>query len=503
MGMTSREIRDFARRQAKEASRLRRVSVSDGSAAVLKASHRLFEMGRVAQAKPGLRRAVGAFPDDVALGAAYAYALAATGDTEPAIKQYRQLLQREPSSAPLMTNLAVLLIKSDDSDAAEELLMRARELAPEHTNTAYMLGELLSSQGKGEQAHREFSRAIALYKKQIRPNAGPESADHLVKLAAAQMWMGQIQPALANFDRAVRVRPNHALALARRGLALAQLRRFPEAVASLKQSAAVEPSFFEAKRALGDVLLAAGDTASARKNYRKALRLKPDDALTKYFLASTEDQGSPDAPPPDYVIKLFNDYAQKFDEHLVETLKYRVPELLVDTLRDTAKPSAADWTVVDLGCGTGLCGPLIRPYARRLVGVDISPGMLEKADAKGAYDELIQSDIVVALDHIDYQVDAFISADVLVYLGNLTNVFAGVARTLRPGGWFAFTTEKFDGENFRLSTTGRYLHSGAYIEVLAKEHGFDIGHAETVVGRYQTGKPVEHHLHVLRLTDST
>ena len=34
--------------------------------------------------------------------------------------------------------------------------------------------------------------------------------------------------------------------------------------------------------------------------------------------------------------------------------------------------------VLDLGCGTGLCGPLLRPYARALAGVDLSPQMLER-----------------------------------------------------------------------------------------------------------------------------
>ena len=37
--------------------------------------------------------------------------------------------------------------------------------------------------------------------------------------------------------------------------------------------------------------------------------------------------------------------------------------------------------IVDAGCGTGLLAPHLRPYARRLVGVDLSPKMLEKARA--------------------------------------------------------------------------------------------------------------------------
>ena len=46
--------------------------------------------------------------------------------------------------------------------------------------------------------------------------------------------------------------------------------------------------------------------------------------------------------------------------------------------------------VLDAGCGTGLCGPLLAPYARRLIGVDLSEGMLALAKEKHVYDALIK-----------------------------------------------------------------------------------------------------------------
>lgn len=44
--------------------------------------------------------------------------------------------------------------------------------------------------------------------------------------------------------------------------------------------------------------------------------------------------------------------------------------------------------VLDLGCGTGLIGSWFKDYARKLVGVDVSPTMLDMATKKGCYHEL-------------------------------------------------------------------------------------------------------------------
>ncbi len=72
-----------------------------------------------------------------------------------------------------------------------------------------------------------------------------------------------------------------------------------------------------------------------------------------------------------------------------------------------------------MGCGTGLCGPLIRGYARRLIGIDLSSGMLTQAKEKQLYDELWQVELT---EYLRDQVEAFdviVSADTLVYFGAL------------------------------------------------------------------------------------
>ena len=101
--------------------------------------------------------------------------------------------------------------------------------------------------------------------------------------------------------------------------------------------------------------------------------------------------------------------------------------------------------VLDAGCGTGLCGPLIAPYARRLVGVDLSARMLAQAKTKNVYDELVKCELTAYLRDSPGAFDAIVSADTLVYFGPLQDVVAASARALRPGGRLIFTVEEMIG----------------------------------------------------------
>jgi predicted TPR repeat methyltransferase len=312
------------------------------------------------------------------------------------------------------------------------------------------------------------------------------------------MRTGDVNRALRLFDRAVAIRPDHPLALARRGLALAQLRRTPEAIESLRCAAAAEPDLAEVRRAIGDLLLQTGQNRAAAAEFHEALRINPQDALASFFLTAAQKTPGAAPPPAAYIQQLFNDYAARFDKHLVEILQYRVPELLTEAVRNVALPPSSAWTILDLGCGTGLCGPLLRPYAKRLIGVDLSAGMLEKARERGVYDELLLDDLRRALARFEAEIDLAASADVLEYVGSLDTVFAGVRRALRPGGWFAFTAEVHDGEGFVLDATRRYHHSLAYLKAEAAAHALEFVHAEVVVARYEHRQPAHQNLLILR-----
>jgi predicted TPR repeat methyltransferase len=62
-------------------------------------------------------------------------------------------------------------------------------------------------------------------------------------------------------------------------------------------------------------------------------------------------------------------------------------------LDDSGVEPSLHFDVLDAGCGTGLCGAILAPFARRLVGVDLSEGMLAHAKAKNVYHELVKAEL--------------------------------------------------------------------------------------------------------------
>jgi predicted TPR repeat methyltransferase len=123
--------------------------------------------------------------------------------------------------------------------------------------------------------------------------------------------------------------------------------------------------------------------------------------------------------------------------------------------------------IVDAGCGTGLCGPRVRSWARRLVGCDLSAGMLRRASEQHVYDVLHQAELTYYLDTQPEAFDIVISADTLCYFGALDTALAAARRSLRAGGWLVFTVEALPAAyrvGHRLQANGRYAHSKGYLE---------------------------------------
>ena len=209
----------------------------------------------------------------------------------------------------------------------------------------------------------------------------------------------------------------------------------------------------------------------AAEAYEQALAHGADPQTHRYYLAAVTGRELPPAAPLAYVEPLFDEYAETFEQHLVQDLKYRGHALLVDEWH--ALDAGRHASAVDLGCGTGLCAPLLRGRVDRLVGVDLSSQMLEKAHALGLYDELVHGDAVEYLRTTDRRHDLIFAADVFIYLGDLDPLFAGAARVAPAGGLFCFSAELGSGaRDYELLPSLRYAHSRPYLEALAARHGF-------------------------------
>ena len=168
----------------------------------------------------------------------------------------------------------------------------------------------------------------------------------------------------------------------------------------------------------------------------------------------------------------------------------RICDRLAAALPDLQAPG-----ILDAGCGTGLCGPLVKPHAARLTGVDLSVGMLQKAEGKGCYDQLYRIELGAFLAMPDEAAawDVILSADTLCYFGPLDAVAAGARRALRPGGLFGFSVEDAGDrapDGHLLNPHGRYAHSAAYVRRCLEGGGFTVLVLDPAVLRTEGGKPV-------------
>lgn len=240
---------------------------------------------------------------------------------------------------------------------------------------------------------------------------------------------------------------------------------------------------------------ASGIYRDAVSAFEMARELDPQDRLGAGIRLAALGVGDPlDAMSRGYVTALFDEYAGRFDRHLTRSLAYRGPALLADAVRRAASMRLRDpafGEVLDLGCGTGLSGEAVRAVARSLVGIDLSPAMVRKAEAKRIYDELHVGDLVAWLaGRPDASADLATSCDVAVYLGDLAPLTREVARVLARGGLFALTVQSHAGEAVVLGDDGRYAHSESYLRGLAAEAGLQVVLCEAASTRQDRGVAV-------------
>jgi len=298
------------------------------------------------------------------------------------------------------------------------------------------------------------------------------------------------EQALESFERLIEIQPEMGEAWLRHGQTLQCLGRHDAALTSYDKALAIDPHLAEAWSQRGGILRDAKRLDEAAASFEKALANGADTELNRYFLASVAGRDAPGTAPERYVRFLFDDYADSYDQHLVEVLKYQAHRVLTSHLQGLRKRRFT--AALDLGCGTGLCGPLAKAVADHVDGVDLSPRMIDKAAALGAYRNLAQSDLCTHLQATSERYDLVLAADVFIYVGDLEPVFAGVSRVLERGGVFCFSVERGDDSGgFTLQSSSRYTHSQRYVRELAERHGFVVAQIVASSIREDQRKPID------------
>jgi predicted TPR repeat methyltransferase len=416
-------------------------------------------------------------------------ALQDLGQPDAALASYDSALRLDPQYALAWDNRGNTLRRLGRLDDALGSYERALALKPGYAEACCHRAILLQDLGRFGDAAASAERALA---------ARPDYPDALLALGNALQALDRYGEAIAAYDAAL-ARGGRADLWCARGAALKKSGQLIAALASYDQALRLRPDYALAAHYRANVLRALGRDQEARSAYRRALALGADAVEIRFALAALGEGEMPAAAPPAYVKDLFDQYAGHFDRHLVEVLGYRTPLLLGGLLGKHGVAANGTLDALDLGCGTGLCAPILRPLARHLTGVDLSEKMLDKSRELHLYDDLACADIAAWLQGRQAAWDLVLAADVFVYFGDLAPVFRQVASALRAGGLFAFSCETRAGEDYMITASNRYAHAPAYVEATARAAGFDVLEMSPAVLRREHETDVQGQLVLLRV----
>ena len=388
-----------------------------------------------------------------------------------------------PEPDPLLAE-AMSAHQAGRVDEAREIYERILGLRPRDADALNFLGMLEYTQGHGPRAAELLQESVS---------SAPQNVHAWVNLGNVLAGLERDEEALQAYRQATEVAPEHWPGWFNQGVLLRRLRRYDEAIRCLTTAISLKPNHDRAYAGLGRLLYRQGQLGELAELAADWLRHNPENPAARHMLAAVTGENVPDRASTAYVAAAFDAFADSFDDNLRE-LDYCAPRLLSEAL-GRQRPAHGGLDILDAGAGTGLCGPLLRPHAGRLVGVDLSAGMLAKARERGCYDELESGELVEFMRGLPAAFDVVLSADTLVYFGALEEVVTAAWSTLRPGGRLLFTVERWPGaapgDRFRIRPHGRYQHAPAYLRSVLVASGFEVLELAEVVLRKELGADVE------------
>lgn len=375
------------------------------------------------------------------------------GQLKEASATFEKLLLLSPDHFAALFQLARLHMQQQDIAKAIELFLEIEKAQPNHFETQTNLATCYLKKGLLNEAKQHYIKALAL---------NPDDSQILFNLGVINMQQGEVDLAIQYYQRAI-----------------------PLATAD-----------FALHNNLGVAFLAKHHVQFALQHFQDASLIQPNNKAIQHTIDVLSSHKHLLSSPPDYIKSLFDSYADHYDSHLREALEYKVPELLLESFLKVRKRQTS-YDIIDLGCGTGLCGELFKPYATNLVGVDLSPNMLALAAQKNIYDELVESELVSFLNQESAHVDLIIAGDVLVYIGDLAALFKAIYHALRDHGLFIFNTEISETVDFEMNQSGRFSHEHHYIKKMAENNNLRLLDHTITTTRLQNNIPVKGHLIML------
>ena len=346
------------------------------------------------------------------------------GKNDLARTYYKTALDQDPNDAELKHCAGVNLLALDDQEAALLYLLEAYALDPKLEDINHNLAAVYLTQG-------QFKNAVHHW---LREHQKSPTTDTFYNIGVSYQYLNRLEDARNYLQEALKRDPSHLGALIN----------------------------------LGANALQCFDHPLAINYYQRALALSPNDPSIVHVLNALQGKQQSQTPN-EYTQGLFDQYANHYDEHLIKVLNYQVPTLMLRMINEYTGREKLN--ILDAGCGTGLMGEALQPFASRLVGVDLSKNMIEKAREKGIYDELIQGNIT---DVQQASFDAIILADVMPYIGDPSEIFQWAASQLKTNGLLCLSFEDSEVPQWHLQKTARFCHNSDYILALLTQYHFQI-----------------------------
>lgn len=413
---------------------------------------------------------------------------------------------------------ARMLLSRGDVLVAEPVLTSILKAKPEEPGALHLLGSLRNMQGQFRVALELLEQAVRhlpldpapwndlglVYAKLNRDDDAMEAYRRSIALAdhtplAAKSWdnLGRlllkvdVMEAEQAFRQATQIAPDFGLGWYGLAQALVNQGRLDEALQTAAKAVRLMPKSL-ARALFASALATRGHRAAAIRFYRDWLAEDPQNAVVQHHLRALTDPQSPQHASAAYIQTAFDGFALSFDSKLAQ-LHYLAPEQIRDAVQVHYPQRAAALDIADLGCGTGLCAPLLVPWARHLCGVDLSARMLALASERGLYHALHQGELLSFLDAQAKRFDVLIAADTFCYFGSLFAPLIACAKALRGAGHVFFTLEALLEDDFahRLASTGRFAHSQAHVHEAAQRAGLSLLGLQTVILRTERDEPVK------------
>ncbi len=414
------------------------------------------------------------------------------GKRQQAGKLYRSILNARPGHPGVLLYLGVLSHQQGDSDTAIRLMRQAIQQQPNYLDAIMNLGNVF-------QEKQRFAEAEDCYRKVIAQR--PEDVFAHSNLSVCLRRQERLDEAINVGRKAVDLDPGYLVAWYNLGNACRVAHQYKQAIESYQQAIRLKPDFSLAHDGLCQStfqlehrsLLGKRSFSKSIAAYEQWLACEPGNALPQFMLQAIRGDEKLTRAPDAVMRNMFDQFAASFEQHLA-SLEYKLPQQLNGMMQELLGPPQALLKILDGGCGTGLCAPALKPWARTLTGVDISSAMLAKARAKQLYDDLIESELTAFMQQRKAAFDLAVFADTLIYFGDLEDVLRASAHALGNGGALLFTLEASPAQNnsreYMLHPTGRYSHSAKYVEKILQACGFSQIRISRDSTRIEVGKAV-------------